>query len=163
MEKDIVFDYTKNGEKIYCTLHHIKSKDEIPQNNVTAVCAILHPINDLDKIICVVNPRGLDLPGGHVEEGESYIEALTREVKEEAHANIKKIHPSILLKSKLHAPKITYMIIYEGTAELESFHPTDEVTDRKIISENEFLKNYFGNNTFINEIFKMRKYIRGVK
>ncbi len=40
MEKDIVFDYTKNGEKFYCTLHHIKSEDEIPLNNVTAVWGV---------------------------------------------------------------------------------------------------------------------------
>lgn len=40
------------------------------------------PIQD-GKVMFTVNPRGIDIIGGHVEPGENYVEALMRESMEE--------------------------------------------------------------------------------
>jgi 8-oxo-dGTP pyrophosphatase MutT (NUDIX family) len=44
----------------------------------TAVCAVLFIKN---KVVAVRNPRGWDIPGGHLEKEESPYTALRREKK----------------------------------------------------------------------------------
>ncbi|KYH30423.1 CTP pyrophosphohydrolase [Clostridium tepidiprofundi DSM 19306] len=51
--------------------------------HIVSVCALIE--NDQGKILMVKNPvRGWEIPGGQVEVGETLIEALKREVKEES-------------------------------------------------------------------------------
>lgn len=54
------------------------------KNNKNIVCTSVHcfPVED-DKILFTVNPRGIDIIGGHVENGETVEEALVRESIEE--------------------------------------------------------------------------------
>lgn len=57
-----------------------------PKHRLTAGAAILR---DDKKILLIYGPkRGWELPGGHVEEGESIYDALRREVKEESGIDI---------------------------------------------------------------------------
>ena len=58
-----------------------------PRHRVTAGAVV---IRDDNKILLIEGPqRGWELPGGHVEEGESIHHALKREVKEETGIDIK--------------------------------------------------------------------------
>jgi 8-oxo-dGTP pyrophosphatase MutT (NUDIX family) len=50
-------------------------------SNVTTVHCF--PIKN-GEVLFTVNPRGIDIIGGHVEKGETYYQALMREAKEEA-------------------------------------------------------------------------------
>ena len=45
------------------------------------------------RILAVQNERGWDIPGGHLEPGESPLDALRRELAEEAGASVKRICP----------------------------------------------------------------------
>ena len=45
------------------------------------------------RILAVENERGWDIPGGHLEPGESPLDALRREIAEEAGASVKRICP----------------------------------------------------------------------
>ena len=48
--------------------------------------------NEKDEVLLVKNPmRGWEFPGGQVENGEDLIQAVSREVKEEAGVDIKVI------------------------------------------------------------------------
>lgn len=59
----------------------------LPRHRVTCGAAV---INDEQDILLIRGPhRGWELPGGHVEEGESIEEALIREVEEETGIHIK--------------------------------------------------------------------------
>jgi 8-oxo-dGTP pyrophosphatase MutT (NUDIX family) len=60
-----------------------------PQDLCTAVCCI---VIFEKKIFLVKNKRGWELPAGHIEEGETLIDAIQREVVEEAHAKINNPH-----------------------------------------------------------------------
>jgi 8-oxo-dGTP pyrophosphatase MutT (NUDIX family) len=93
---------------------------------VTAVTGFAYIDN---KIILTKTHRGWELPGGHVEDGETLSEALRREMKEEAGINIKteklfgylRIHNSIDRYSKSTGKKypeysyiLYYFTIFEG-------------------------------------------------
>lgn len=57
-----------------------------PKHRLTAGALIRNQKND---VLLIKNPtRGWELPGGHVEEGESIMEALKREIKEETGIDI---------------------------------------------------------------------------
>ncbi|MBZ9687320.1 NUDIX hydrolase [Clostridium estertheticum] len=56
-------------------------------SHIVSVCGLIE--NDEGKILMVKNPvRGWEIPGGQVEVGETIIEALKREVKEESGIDI---------------------------------------------------------------------------
>ena len=58
----------------------------IDESLVTAVMGFAY--DDAGRIILTCNHRGWDLPGGHVEIGETVVEALHREMHEEAGIHI---------------------------------------------------------------------------
>lgn len=71
-------------------------KDEEINEIVKRVKVIL--INDNNEVLMGYSNNEYQLPGGHVEDNESLIEALNREIKEETgiKLNIKKLNPIIV-------------------------------------------------------------------
>lgn len=75
--------------------------NDLPDFNLcTAVCCITV---FQAKLLLIKNKRGWELPAGHIEESESAAQAIRREVKEEAGAEIE--DPSIFGYKKLTASK----------------------------------------------------------
>jgi 8-oxo-dGTP diphosphatase len=110
---------------------------------VTAACALI--IVD-GLILAVRGPRGLDVPGGHLEPSETPLEALTREVEEEAGARVTGARAIAVLESDFDIGRPSYLVIYRAEVELGPFQPRHETTTRVLLEPGEFLRSYTGGN-----------------
>lgn len=88
--------------------------------------------------------RGEEMPGGHRESGESLMDCLKRELKEECGiTELKNIKPVAIQEIKVSAPKpqnynytypISYQVVfYAETTDLENFEPSLDSVGRVLI------------------------------
>ncbi len=109
------------------------------------------PVKD-NKILFTLNPRGLDIIGGHIEKGETPEDALKRECMEEACMTIKdkRFIGAIRVDNRDnknaakngYAP-IGYQLFYViNKFNLEPFKHNFECTGREFVSQNEIVKRH---------------------
>jgi glycosyltransferase involved in cell wall biosynthesis/predicted SAM-dependent methyltransferase/8-oxo-dGTP pyrophosphatase MutT (NUDIX family) len=122
---------------------------------ITAVVAFVIPWGAEDKIIAIKNNRGWDIPGGHLEEGENIIEALNREIQEEAKVSISDIIPFALLETDLDPHQKTGILVFKAHGIADEFVKTEEISDRNIFFINDFVDKYYGNKQLISELIKI--------
>ena len=101
---------------------------------ITAVIGIV--LDSTNKIFLTKNARWWDLPGGHIEAGESIEQALKREVSEEAGTNIRdirtwwyrKISSITPIKNRDggYYPNPSYIWYYTATSTGDLYHPHGE-------------------------------------
>ena len=107
-------------------------------------------------LLAIQNERGWDIPGGHIESGESRIEALEREVDEEAGASFAGAQPFGYLRPtegwQLSAPVMLFYVSQEIT--LHSFVVSDDCLDRAILPIEAFLKKFHGPTNLMQEILQ---------
>jgi 8-oxo-dGTP pyrophosphatase MutT (NUDIX family) len=95
-----------------------------------------------DCILAVRNERGWDIPGGHVEVGETPLSALSREIMEEAAATFVWAEPFAVLRRR-QRPDV--MLFFTTSAfELSVFGPKPDALDRALLSPEDLLKLYNG-------------------
>jgi 8-oxo-dGTP pyrophosphatase MutT (NUDIX family) len=145
MQPTFSFDYF--GSTIEATS---RGSDFIP-NSLSILSAHCVPFTDDRKIVAVdIVGRGIDIPGGHLEDNESAIDALRREIKEEAEITI---DTPILVdvwqlssnNEQLGLSTKPYLLLYSATIlSIGEFTPSAEVTKRLILSPEDFIANYFG-------------------
>jgi 8-oxo-dGTP diphosphatase len=94
------------------------------------------------KILAIKNDRGWEVPGGHIEGGETHEEALVREVEEEAGASFSDAKLlAIVESSNQDKYKDKVMLIYTtNNFKLGKFTPSEDAFDREVIEVGEFLK-----------------------
>lgn len=146
--------HRKDSSSWFLSMQRISSYKHIPLKGVTSVCGILQPSED--TIVAVLNKRGIDIPGGHVEKGETPLEALVRECKEEAYAELFNVKPIALLSSDFDPDKETFIVLFKAKCILQPFNPTEEINARFVMNPDDFLKNYYGNKLLMEKLLKQQ-------
>lgn len=116
---------------------------------ITIISAVIGLFFDKNgDLLTIENKRGLDVPGGHLEKDEDFMEAIIRETEEEAGTKIKNIQVIGKIKSQFGKYKNRTMIFVTG--EIISF-------DKKIaglMSVSNFLKKYKQNKSLMKRMLK---------
>jgi len=112
---------------------------------VTSVSVV--PFTDDGRLVAVLLDRGIDLPGGHVQEGERTVEELARrEAYEEVRIALRNIQVATVIQSDYYgsAPKdLTYMVQVTAFVDhLHPFTPTEESSGRVVVDVDLFLDRY---------------------
>ena len=96
------------------------------------------------KILAIKNERGWEIPGGHIEQGETCEEALIREVAEEAGASFSDAKLLAIIESDnqdVYRDKI--MLIYvTKDFKLGEFTQSEDAFEREVVKIKEFLQRY---------------------
>ncbi|MCP5095235.1 MAG: NUDIX domain-containing protein [Chloroflexi bacterium] len=133
--------------------YHLIQDDKLPPTNL--ITAALGLIFDENRFLMTqLNARGWDIPGGHIEPGESPEAAVRREVYEETAVYIKDLHLFAYDKFVIHAPEpkgykypfpISYQAFYLGNvAASDTFTPNGEANARKLFSSDEVFNTQWG-------------------
>ncbi len=111
-----------------------------------------------DRILAIENDRGWEIPGGHIEQGETHEEALIREVQEEAGASFSDAKLfSIIGSNNQDKYKDTVMLVYvTNKFKLGEFTTSEDAFNREVIEISEFLKRYTG-RLDLNELISKAK------
>lgn len=103
-----------------------------------------------DRILAIRNERGWDIPGGHVEPGESTLDALKRELAEEAGASVKRTLPIGTLAVP-GADKVMLFFAADGIV-LEAFVPANDALGREVIPVDELISRYYGDRNLMRDL-----------
>ncbi len=140
MSDEDSYDMDINGKST--RFKHLGDKVLPEFKNVTSVSVI--PFNDKGELVAIrLRHRGLDIPGGHVEEGESSpLETLEREVMEEACMTVEDpVLVDVIETDYFDEP--SYMLIYGAfVKKLLPFKPSREASERVTIPITNFLEEY---------------------
>jgi len=135
------------NDVVYLTFIKAREYLNIPDRKPTSVHVF--PIKD-DEVLLTVNPRGFDIIGGHIEKGESIVDALLREAMEEGCVRLNdydligavkvdnRDNPKAIEKGY---PPIGYQLFYKSkNFTTFDFNQTHECTGREYVKIDE-LKN----------------------
>ncbi|HEY8992879.1 MAG TPA: NUDIX domain-containing protein [Candidatus Microsaccharimonas sp.] len=118
------------------------------QETLTSHCV---PLTVDGKIVAVnIINRGIDIPGGHIDDNETAIEAMQREAHEEARISIE--NPVLIdvwrltsANNQLGLSQKPYLLLYTANVvSMEDFVPNHEADERLILEPEDFIAKYFG-------------------
>ncbi len=112
---------------------------------VTSVCVI--PFTEDGQIVATIIDRGIDFPGGHVQEGETSLqETADREAMEEACITLHPVKVVSYIESDFYGSEpdqLTYMVVTTAKVkDIFPFTPNEEAHGREILSPEAFLERF---------------------
>lgn len=106
-----------------------------------------------DMILAARNERGWDIPGGHVDEGETdLLSTLTREVDEESGVLVNKATPFATMN--FDGNDKSMLFYYSDSFELGDFIPKEDAFERRMMPVEEFLEVYNWKKDVMKEIIE---------
>lgn len=135
----------RDGPTTPTTLRCLGPSPDPPFERVTSASVVA--VADDGRLVVAELTRGLDIPGGHVQRGESSIdETVRREAWEEVRARLGVLHPVEVIESDYFgADDWTYMVIRTArVTELGPWETTHESAGRMLIEPEDFLRRYRG-------------------
>jgi 8-oxo-dGTP diphosphatase len=120
------------------------------QETLTSHCI---PFTNDGKIVAVyIVGRGVDIPGGHIEDNESAVDAMIRETHEEAHITVE--NPTLIDVWRLSSTneqigllQKPYLLLFQASVvSMDTFVPNNEASERLILAPEEFVAQYFGDS-----------------
>lgn len=112
---------------------------------VTSVCVI--PFTDDGQMVATIIDRGIDFPGGHVQEGETTLQQTAdREAMEEACITLHPLKVVSYIESDFYGAEpdqLTYMVVTTARVkEILPFTANEEALGREILPPEAFLQRY---------------------
>lgn len=139
-------DETVKGTSVRFTLHGngVQLPDFAAVTNVAVVA-----FADSDNIVAVELRRGVDVPGGHKEPGDTTIlDIAKREVMEEACVTLKAPYfVAAIIESNYYSEPSYMLVLVCAVDELQVFEPLHESFSRELIAPSEFLERYKAGST----------------
>ncbi|MCM3884464.1 NUDIX hydrolase [Frankia sp. R82] len=135
----------RRGAAQASTLTRLGPSSDPPFDRVTSAAVVA--VTGDGHLVVAELARGLDIPGGHVQRGESSIEqTVRREAWEEIRARLGPLYPVEVLESDHFGPTdLTYMVIRTARVhELGTWESTHESRGRRVITPQDFLARYRG-------------------
>jgi 8-oxo-dGTP pyrophosphatase MutT (NUDIX family) len=122
----------------------------IPPLNQTITAHCVPVTEDGNIVAGNVLQRGIDVPGGHIEDGETAEQAMRREAYEEVAVRVK--DPVLIgiwklssTNERIGLTEKPYLLLYAARVQtIGSFTPNKEVSERCILTPDEFTSQYFG-------------------
>lgn len=150
--KQFIGGLRKDKTVWYWTAHALQVSSSIPSIKLTTVCAFLQIKDAPRKLVIIKNDRGYDVPGGHIEHNESPIDALYREIKEEAFATLDSPTPCWILCSDYNPKQITGILFFKSYCTLNNFEASNEISERALLLPEEFIACYHDNKQLMEHL-----------
>lgn len=123
---------------------------------ITASVGFISPQDNNHLYVAIRNKRGWDIPGGHIEKGETPIQAFERELEEEAQCTLLPGVKSVAMLESRTTTK-TGIVVYRGLCLVKPFTSTGEILERQLFSEDELLNIYFGDKDIFKKLLDLCK------
>jgi len=121
--------------------------DAVPYERVSAVFMIAF---EAQRVLAIKNERGWDIPGGHVEPGETVNDAMRRELIEEGGATVESPVPFATVQEP---GALKMMLMYTGTGiTLGEFVPKPDALGRQLMNVEELMERYCGDRKLLREL-----------
>lgn len=122
--------------------------------DITASVGLVSPLHEPELYVEVLNARGWDIPGGHLETGETPEEAFARELSEESGCTLLPDVGKIAILGSSTRPG-TGIAVFSGWCTRGEYHGLHETTEVRFVTAEQLLQDYFGDKDLLKALLEL--------